>query len=83
MRVLGPRAASSLPALDHGIRGGRLDGQQQVLRVGCAEGQGIPLADQGNEDQARLLSGGDHVPLLVDHKPEPAIFKTQDAQGPR
>lgn len=68
----------SSPALVHRIRGRGLERQLQVLRGGCTEGQGITLASQGNQDQPRLLPGRHHVPLLVDHQPKPAVFKTQD-----
>ena len=66
----------------HHICGGCLDGQLQVLGVGCTEGQRVTLTGQGDQDQAGLLSRCNHVPLFVDHKPKPAIFKTQDMHGP-
>lgn len=82
MLTQGLRAILSLPALVHCIRGGCLDGQPQVLRVGCTEGQGVTLTGQGNQDQAGFLSSSNHIPLLVDYKPKPAIFKTQVMHGP-
>ena len=71
-----------LPAVVHCICGGCLDGQLQVFCVGGAERQGGALTGRGKQDQAGFLSSRNHVPLLVDHKPEPAIFKTQVMRGP-
>ena len=78
----GTSSTPSLPARVHRIRGRRLEGQLQVLRVGCTEGQGVTLTSQGNQDEPRLLPSRNHVALLVDHHPKPAGFKTQDPHGP-